>query len=40
MSVLEVLGVEGNVARVRGLDIRDGTSILQREAKVLTRVRS
>jgi tRNA (Thr-GGU) A37 N-methylase len=28
MSVLEVLGVEGNVARVRGLDMRDGTSIL------------
>jgi tRNA (Thr-GGU) A37 N-methylase len=28
MSVLEVLGVEGNVARVRGLDIRDGTPIL------------
>ncbi len=28
MSVLEVLGVEGNVARVRGLDMRDGTPIL------------
>ena len=28
MSVLEVLGVQGNVARVRGLDMRDGTSIL------------
>ena len=28
MSVLEVLGVEGNVARIRGLDIRDGTPIL------------
>ena len=28
MSVLKVLGVEGNVARVRGLDMRDGTSIL------------
>jgi tRNA (adenine37-N6)-methyltransferase len=28
MSVLKVLGVEGNVARVRGLDMRDGTPIL------------
>jgi tRNA (adenine37-N6)-methyltransferase len=28
MSVLEVLEVEGNVVRVRGLDMRDGTPIL------------
>lgn len=28
MSVLEVLGVEGNVVRVRGLDMRDRTPIL------------
>jgi tRNA (Thr-GGU) A37 N-methylase len=28
MSVLEVLGVEGNVVHVRGLDMRDGTPIL------------
>lgn len=28
MSVLEVLGVEGNVARVRGLDVRGETPIL------------
>ena len=28
MSVLEVLGVEGNVVRVRGLDMRNGTPIL------------
>jgi tRNA (adenine37-N6)-methyltransferase len=28
MSVLEVLGVEGNVVQVRGLDMRDGTPIL------------
>ena len=28
MSVLEVLGVEGNIVRVRGLDMRDGTPIL------------
>ncbi len=28
MSVLEVLGVEGNVIHVRGLDMRDGTPIL------------
>ena len=28
MSVLEVTGVEGNVLQVRGLDMRDGTPIL------------
>lgn len=28
MSVLEVIGVEGNVLQVRGLDMRDGTPIL------------
>jgi tRNA (Thr-GGU) A37 N-methylase len=28
MSVLEVLGVEGNVVHVRGLDMRDGSPIL------------
>lgn len=28
MSVLEVLGVEGNVIRVKGLDMRDRTPIL------------
>ncbi|MDP8952115.1 MAG: tRNA (N6-threonylcarbamoyladenosine(37)-N6)-methyltransferase TrmO [Actinomycetota bacterium] len=28
MSVLEVLGVESNVVRVRGLDMRDGTPVL------------
>ena len=28
MSVLEVLGVEGNVVHARGLDMRDGTPIL------------
>ncbi len=28
MSVLEVLGVKGNVIGVRGLDMRDGTPIL------------
>ena len=28
MSVLEVLGVEGNLVHVRGLDMRDGTPIL------------
>ena len=28
MSVLEVLGVEGNVIQVKGLDILDGTPIL------------
>ena len=27
MSVLEVLGVEGSIVRVRGLDMRDGTPI-------------
>ncbi len=28
MSILEVLGVEGRILRVRGLDMRDGTPIL------------
>ena len=28
MSVLKVLGVEGNAVHVRGLDMRDGTPIL------------
>jgi tRNA (Thr-GGU) A37 N-methylase len=28
MSVLEVLAVEGNTVHVRGLDMRDGTPIL------------
>lgn len=28
MSVLKVLGVEGNVVHVRGLDMRDGSPIL------------
>ena len=28
MSILEVLGVEGRVLRVRGLDMRDGTPVM------------
>jgi tRNA-Thr(GGU) m(6)t(6)A37 methyltransferase TsaA len=28
MSVVEVLGIDGNIIHVKGLDIRDGTPVL------------